>query len=81
MTLPFTEEQLKNKFKGFDTNKDGRLSRKELQDAFNSLPAGEPVTHSAMLTEMEMDTSTRTIELDYLVKYAARLGCTVKYST
>ncbi|KAB1199682.1 putative calcium-binding protein CML10 [Morella rubra] len=35
--LPYTEEQLRGMFKRFDTNRDGRLNRQELRNAFRSL--------------------------------------------
>ncbi|KAH7567413.1 hypothetical protein JRO89_XS07G0068600 [Xanthoceras sorbifolium] len=35
--MPYTMEQLRQMFWSHDANRDGRLSRKELKDAFNDL--------------------------------------------
>ncbi|KAB2023428.1 hypothetical protein ES319_D06G018900v1 [Gossypium barbadense] len=78
--VPITEAQLKAAFKSFDVNKDGRLSKEELRDAFASLGAYIPrwrATRGLSVADGNGDGYVSDDELDDLVKYAMKYGYTI----
>lgn len=78
--VPITEAQLKATFKSFDGNKDGRLSKEELRNAFASLGAYIPrwrARRGLSLADGNRDGYVSDDELDDLVKYAMKYGYTI----
>ncbi|KAL5847424.1 hypothetical protein ACOSQ3_010948 [Xanthoceras sorbifolium] len=79
--VPYTMEELRQMFWSHDTNRDERLSRKELKDAFNDLGARIPGwrAHRALIhADDNGDGYVSEKEVDELVNYAVKLGYTVK---
>ena len=79
--LPPTEDQLRNIFKKYDTNNDNKLSREELKKAFGYLGAlipGFRADRSLHHADANKDGYVNEREMDELVKYAVRVGFTVK---
>ena len=79
--MRYTEEQLKNLFKSSDANRDGRLSRQELKNAFASLGSFAPgwrAFRALRRADKNRDGYVDDDELDYVVKYAAKRGYTIK---
>nr|POF25833.1 putative calcium-binding protein cml10 [Quercus suber] len=76
-----TEDQLRNIFKKFDTNNDNMLSREELKKAFDylgSLIPGFRADRSLHHADANKDGYVNEREMDELVKYAVRVGFTVR---
>ncbi|KAK2660308.1 hypothetical protein Ddye_006841 [Dipteronia dyeriana] len=71
--IPCTTEQLRVAFWRYDTNRDGRLSRKVLKEAFNYLGASIPGwrAHRAL---NHADGYISGEEVDELINYAVKLG-------
>ncbi|KAJ4842845.1 hypothetical protein Tsubulata_045052 [Turnera subulata] len=76
--VSLVEEQLKNIFKQFDTDHNGRLSKDELREAFRYLGAFLPgyranrgLSYADANGDGEVDLK---LELDDLVSYAFKLG-------
>lgn len=68
-------------FRQLDVNEDGRLSREELTKAFASLGASAPgwrAFRALCYADKNQDGYVDDAELDYLVKYAAKRGYTIK---
>ncbi|KAK7857419.1 calmodulin-like protein 5 [Quercus suber] len=79
--LPPTEDQLRNIFKKYDTNNDNKLSREELKKAFDylgSLIPGFRADRGLHHADANKDGYVNEREMDELVKYAVRVGFTVK---
>ncbi|PON94175.1 Parvalbumin [Trema orientale] len=79
--VPYSEVQLKGVFKSSDANGDGRLSRQELRNAFASLGSFAPgwrACRALRRADKNRDGFVDEDELDYLVKYAAKRGYTIK---
>ena len=79
--LPPTEDQLRNIFKKYDTNNDNKLSREELKKAFDYLGAlipGFRADRGLHHADANKDGYVNEREMDELVKYAVRVGFTVK---
>ncbi|KAL5777786.1 hypothetical protein ACOSP7_010712 [Xanthoceras sorbifolium] len=79
--VPYTMEQLRQMFWSHDANRDGRLSRKELKDAFNDLGARIPGWRAHRALNRADDNGDGYVsedEVDELVSYAVKLGYTVK---
>ncbi|KAI9201764.1 hypothetical protein LWI28_028892 [Acer negundo] len=79
--VPYTQEQLRGMFWRYDTNKDGKLSRKELKDAFNYLGASIPGWRAHRALHHADDNGDGYIseeEVDELINYAVKLGYVVK---
>ncbi|KAL5847423.1 hypothetical protein ACOSQ3_010947 [Xanthoceras sorbifolium] len=79
--MPYTMEQLRQMFWSHDANRDGRLSRKELKDAFNDLGARIPGWRAHRALNRADDNGDGYVsedEVDELVSYAVKLGYTVK---
>ena len=80
-SLPLPEDQLRNIFKKYDANNDNKLSKEELKKAFEYLGSIIPgfradrVLHHA---DANKDGYVNEGEMDELVKYAVRVGFTVK---
>ncbi|XWS21175.1 hypothetical protein CRYUN_Cryun30bG0032800 [Craigia yunnanensis] len=77
INLTLNEEQLKVIFKEHDTNGDGRLSKKELSEAFQKLGSRNPgwrVRRSLHHADTNGDGSISLDELEALVKYAVKQG-------
>ncbi|KAM7514211.1 hypothetical protein LguiA_003794 [Lonicera macranthoides] len=75
--LNLTEEQLKMIFREADTNKDGRLDKKELKGAFERLGAivsGWRAGRALYHADQDKDGFISEQELDDLVKYAVNWG-------
>ncbi|KAK2660310.1 hypothetical protein Ddye_006843 [Dipteronia dyeriana] len=75
--LPCTMEQLRGMFWRYDTNRDGKLSRKELKEAFNYLGAFIPGwrAHRALNhADGNGDGYITEEEVDDLVNYVVKLG-------
>ena len=78
--IPYTTEQLRGMFWRYDTNRDGKLSRKELKEAFNCLGSSIPGfrAHRALNRADENgDGYISEEEVEELVSYAVKLGYTV----
>ncbi|CAI0558333.1 unnamed protein product [Linum tenue] len=79
---PATEAELRQFFTQFDVNKDKQLCKEELKRAFNSLGAvipGYRARRGLGLADADGDGKVDVInELDHLVRYALRLGYSVK---
>ncbi|XVE55914.1 hypothetical protein DITRI_Ditri03aG0195300 [Diplodiscus trichospermus] len=78
--VPYTKAQLKSIFKRFDTNKDGRLSKQELRNAFASLGSYLPgwrAVRGLHQADCDGDGYVSEDELDDLVKYALKCGYTI----
>ncbi|KAK4859416.1 hypothetical protein QYF36_005047 [Acer negundo] len=70
-----TEEKLKILFKRFDTDRDGRLSKQELKDAFNSLGSRFSTWRAwrlLCLADANGDGYISEHEFDGLVKYCVK---------
>lgn len=79
--VPFSKEQLKELFRGFDYDKDGRLSKEELKQAFNSLGSRVPAFRTLAALQHADENGDGFIseeELEALVQYALGLGYTIK---
>ncbi|KAK3231391.1 hypothetical protein Dsin_003272 [Dipteronia sinensis] len=79
--IPYTMEQLRGMFWRYDTNRDGRLSRKELKEAFNCLGSSIPGWRAHRALNRADDNGDGYIseeEVDELVSYAFKLGYVVK---
>ncbi|KAB1199686.1 putative calcium-binding protein CML10 [Morella rubra] len=73
--LPYTEEQLRGMFKRFDTNRDGRLNRQELRNAFRGLgsaASGWRAFRAIGHADGNGDGQISESELDNLVEYALK---------
>ncbi|GFS33225.1 hypothetical protein Acr_00g0027180 [Actinidia rufa] len=80
VNLPLSEEQLKGLLKRYDTNGDGRLSRKELKVAFRSLGlrwSGWRAAQAIRHADANGDGFISKEEMDELVKYATRWGISI----
>ncbi|CAL5418128.1 unnamed protein product [Camellia sinensis] len=80
ISLPLTEEQLKGILKRYDTNGDGKLSRKELKVAFRSLGlrfSGLRARCAVHHADGNGDGFITEDEMSNLVKYASRWGFTI----
>lgn len=78
--LPYNEAQLRNIFKRFDANGDGRLSREELRNAFKSLGSWAPCALAILAVlraDRNRDGQINDEEFDILVKFALKLGYSV----
>ncbi|KAL0017366.1 hypothetical protein SO802_004435 [Lithocarpus litseifolius] len=78
---PPTEDLLRKIFKKYDTNNDNMLSREELKKAFEDLGslipgfrAGRGLHHA----DANRDGYVDETEMDDLVKYAVKVGFTVR---
>nr|XP_023905781.1 calmodulin-like protein 3 [Quercus suber]POF19298.1 putative calcium-binding protein cml10 [Quercus suber] len=74
-------DQLRNIFKKFDTNNDNMLSREELKKAFDylgSLIPGFRADRGLHHADANKDGYVNEREMDELVKYAVRVGFTVR---
>ncbi|KAK0577525.1 hypothetical protein LWI29_034382 [Acer saccharum] len=79
--IRYTPEQLRGMFWRYDTNRDGKLSRKELKEAFNCLGSSIPGfrAHRALNRADENgDGYISEEEVEELVSYAVKLGYVVK---
>ena len=79
--LPPTEDQLRNIFKKYDTNNDNKLSKEELKKAFDylgSIIPGFRANRGLHHADANKDGYVNEGEMDELVKYAVRVGFTVK---
>ena len=73
----FTEEQLVSVFWRFDINRDRRLSRQELKNAFNSLGSRFPTYRAFAALRQADENSDGHIseeEMDELIQYASSCG-------
>lgn len=81
VNVPLTEEQLKGLLKRHDKNGDGRLSRKELREAFRSLGlkfSGWRAWRALRHADGNSDGYISEEEMEELVKYATnKWGFTV----
>ena len=78
---PLPENQLRNIFKKFDTNNDKKLSREELKKAFDylgSIIPGFRADRGLHHADANKDGYVNEEEMNELVKYAERVGFTVK---
>lgn len=81
VNVPFTKEQIKATFRGCDRDRDGRLSKEELNAGFQRLDSHLPcwrawwALHRA---DANGDGYIGEGELDDLVKYAFKQGYEVK---
>ncbi|XP_050267195.1 calmodulin-like protein 6 isoform X2 [Quercus robur] len=78
---PLTENQLRNLFKRYDANGDNLLSKEELKKAFEYLGSIIPSIHADRglhHADANNDGYVNEGEMDELVKYAMRVGFTVK---
>ncbi|KAL6317688.1 hypothetical protein AAG906_030442 [Vitis piasezkii] len=81
VNVPFTKEQIKATFRGCDRDRDGRLSKEELNAGFQRLGSHLPcwrawwALHRA---DANGDGYIGEGELDDLVKYAFKQGYEVK---
>ncbi|XVE67726.1 hypothetical protein DITRI_Ditri09bG0011700 [Diplodiscus trichospermus] len=81
MAVPLSKEQMKDFFRRFDSNKDGRLSKEELKKAFNELGSRVPVFRTLAALHHADENGDGFIseeELEALVQYALGLGYTIK---
>ncbi|KAM7279744.1 hypothetical protein ACFE04_006878 [Oxalis oulophora] len=79
--MPLSKVELKGMFLRFDKNRDGKLSRQELRDAFNSLGAMIPAWRAYWAlhkADQNGDGYINEDELDLLVQYAIGFGYSVK---
>ncbi|KAK3231397.1 hypothetical protein Dsin_003278 [Dipteronia sinensis] len=75
--VPYNKEQLRGMFWRYDTNKDDKLSRKELKEAFSNLGASIPAwrAHRALNhADNNGDGYISGEEVDELINYAVKLG-------
>ncbi|KAG5543452.1 hypothetical protein RHGRI_016248 [Rhododendron griersonianum] len=75
VNVPLTEEQLKGLLKRYDKNGDGRLSRKELREAFRSLGlnfSGWRAWRALRHADENGDGYISEEEMEELVKYATK---------
>ncbi|KAG5543455.1 hypothetical protein RHGRI_016251 [Rhododendron griersonianum] len=75
VNVPLTEEQLKDLLKRYDKNGDGRLSRKELREAFRSLGlnfSGWRAWRALRHADENGDGYISEEEMEELVKYATK---------
>ncbi|XVF13933.1 hypothetical protein REPUB_Repub09cG0012500 [Reevesia pubescens] len=82
--VPLSKDQLKDVFRSFDCDKDGRLSKEELKKAFNELGSRVPVFRTLAALHQADENGDGFIsedELEALVQYAVGLGYTVKPGT
>ena len=80
VSVPLTEDQLKGLLKRYDTNGDGRLSKKELKVAFRNLGlkhGGWRSKHALKHANANGDGFISEEEMNQLVKYASRWGFTI----
>lgn len=76
-SVPLSEEQIKGLLKRYDTNGDGRLSRKELEVAFRRLGLnfiGWKAKRALRHADANGDGYISEDELSELVKYATKWG-------
>ncbi|CAK9168715.1 unnamed protein product [Ilex paraguariensis] len=74
---PLPDDQLKGLLKRYDINKDGKLSRKELKEAFRSLGlkfSGWRARRALHHADANGDGVISEEEMNELVKYASRWG-------
>ncbi|KAF4395655.1 hypothetical protein G4B88_013429 [Cannabis sativa] len=79
--VPYSETQLKSKFRLSDANGDGRLSKQELRNAFASLGSFAPgwrAFRALRRADKNRDGFIDEEELDKVVKYAAKRGYTIR---
>ncbi|KAL4649669.1 hypothetical protein ACB092_01G031300 [Castanea dentata] len=80
-SLPLPEDQLRNIFKKYDANNDNKLSKEELKKAFEylgSIIPGFRADRGLHHADSNKDGYVNEGEMDELVKYAVRVGFTVK---
>nr|POF19293.1 putative calcium-binding protein cml10 [Quercus suber] len=80
-SLPLPEDQLRNIFKKYDANNDNKLSKEELKKAFEylgSIIPGFRADRGLHHADANKDGYVNEGEMDELVKYAVRVGFTVK---
>ncbi|XVF60060.1 hypothetical protein PTKIN_Ptkin08bG0012600 [Pterospermum kingtungense] len=73
----FTKTQLIREFRLFDSNRDGRLSRQELKNAFNSLGSRLPIYRAVVglyVADENGDGYITEDEMAKLVQYALSCG-------
>ncbi|OMP05569.1 Calcium-binding EF-hand [Corchorus olitorius] len=79
--VPFSKEQLRDIFKRFDCDKDGRLSKEELKKAFSELGSRVPAFRTLAALHHADENGDGFIseeELEALLQYALGLGYTIK---
>ena len=80
VSVPLTEDQLKGLLKRFDTNGDGKLSKKELKVAFRKLGlkhSGWRARCALKHADANGDGFISEEEMNQLVKYASKWGFTI----
>ncbi|KAK6243971.1 hypothetical protein QUC31_010380 [Theobroma cacao] len=82
LELQYTEEQLIDIFRRFDSNCDGRLSKQDLRNAFNSLGARLPSYPAFAALRRADEKGKGYVQTDsdwkQLVQYAYKCGYTVE---
>ncbi|KAG7943684.1 hypothetical protein I3843_15G055200 [Carya illinoinensis] len=81
LSASLTEEQIKETFKRHDVNHDGLLSKQELKNTFESLGSkgsGYRASRALYHADANKDGYINEEELNRLIKYAVRIGYTIK---